>query len=78
MLVDPRRLTTQKQSVTIGALARKKAFGQTIAMQNLDQILVVEDDKAIRELVAKFLSENGFRVTKAANWIANSKAEIST
>jgi two-component system, OmpR family, response regulator len=36
-------------------------------MHSLDQILVVEDDKAIRELVAKFLSENGFRVTKAAN-----------
>jgi two-component system, OmpR family, response regulator len=36
-------------------------------MQNAEQILIVEDDRAIRELVSKFLVTNGFRVTAVSN-----------
>jgi two-component system phosphate regulon response regulator OmpR len=36
-------------------------------MEDLPHILVVDDDKRLRELLRRFLSENGFRVTTAAD-----------
>ena len=34
---------------------------------NAPHVLLVDDDQRIRELLARFLSENGFRVTPAAD-----------
>jgi two-component system, OmpR family, response regulator len=36
-------------------------------MQVSEQILIVEDDRAIRDLLAKLLVDNGYRVSKASN-----------
>ena len=37
------------------------------AMDDIPHILVVDDDTRLRELLRKFLSENGFRVTTSAD-----------
>ena len=45
--------------------------------KNISHILVVDDDDRIRELVSKYLEENGFLVTTAKDAIdAKSKIEI--
>ena len=36
-------------------------------VREMPHILVVDDDTRLRELLRKFLSDNGFRVTVAAN-----------
>ena len=36
-------------------------------MEQLDHILIVDDDRDIRELLAQYLSKNGYQVTTAAN-----------
>lgn len=46
-------------------------------MEDLPHILVVDDDKRLRELLRRFLSENGFRVTTAAD-AAEARAKISS
>jgi two-component system, OmpR family, response regulator len=57
----------ETQSVTNPHLPTQRVTGQRDRMVAVEQILVVEDDRAIRELVSKFLVENGFRVTSVAN-----------
>ena len=42
---------------------------------NAPHILVVDDDKRIRDLLTQYLSDNGFRVTPAAN-AANARASM--
>ncbi len=46
-------------------------------MEDLPHILVVDDDKRLRELLRRFLSENGFRVTTAAD-AAEARAKIGS
>ena len=36
-------------------------------MENQDHILIVDDDRGIRELLAAYLEKNGMRVSLAAN-----------
>jgi two-component system OmpR family response regulator len=36
-------------------------------MENTDHILIVDDDRGIRELIATYLEKNGMRVSLAAN-----------
>ncbi|SPV12734.1 two component transcriptional regulator [Burkholderia cenocepacia] len=36
-------------------------------MDKLDHVLIVDDDRAIRELIADYLEKNGMRVSLAAN-----------
>ena len=36
-------------------------------MENTDHILIVDDDREIRELLAAYLEKNGMRATVAAN-----------
>lgn len=44
-------------------------------LEDLPHILVVDDDTRLRELLSKYLSENGFRVT-TANDAANARAKL--
>jgi two-component system, OmpR family, response regulator len=39
----------------------------TFAMDHIDHVLVVDDDREIRELVSNYLKKNGLRVTVAAD-----------
>lgn len=36
-------------------------------MEKTDHILIVDDDRGIRELIAGYLEKNGMRATLAAN-----------
>ena len=36
-------------------------------MDKIDHVLIVDDDRAIRELIADYLEKNGMRVSLAAN-----------
>ena len=36
-------------------------------MENIDHVLIVDDDRGIRELIATYLEKNGMRVSLAAN-----------
>src|SRR6202789_3949936 len=36
-------------------------------MENTDHVLIVDDDRGIRELLATYLEKNGMRVSLAAN-----------
>jgi two-component system OmpR family response regulator len=36
-------------------------------MENIDHVLIVDDDRGIRELIAGYLEKNGMRVSLAAN-----------
>jgi two-component system OmpR family response regulator len=48
-----------------GADETQKAM--TIRMENTDHVLIVDDDRGIRELLATYLEKNGMRVSLAAN-----------
>ena len=41
--------------------------GSTTLTDNAPHVLIVDDDQRIRDLLARFLQENGFRVTTAEN-----------
>ena len=42
-------------------------------MSNNKQVLVVDDDQAIRELLAEYLSKNNYQVLTAEEGIENAK-----
>ena len=46
-------------------------------MTELPHILVVDDDTRLRELLRKYLTEQGFRVTAAAN-AADARAKLAS
>lgn len=46
---------------------RVSRTGKTPVADNAPHILVVDDDQRIRDLLARFLQENGFRITTAEN-----------
>jgi len=46
-------------------------------IDDLPHILAVDDDKRLRELLRKFLSENGFLVTAASD-AAEARAKLSS
>jgi two-component system, OmpR family, response regulator len=48
-------------------MALAQQLGQNLTMKISEQILIVEDDKSIRELTAKLLVSHGFRVATASN-----------
>jgi two-component system OmpR family response regulator len=48
------------------SLSREKRNG-TSAMSHVDHVLVVDDDREVRELVATYLKQNGLRASTAAD-----------
>jgi two-component system OmpR family response regulator len=46
---------------------RDPEIGYKVNMEQLDHILIVDDDREIRELLAQYLTKNGFQVSTAAN-----------
>ena len=42
-------------------------FGLEISVEHIDHILVVDDDRDIRELIVDYLVKSGYRATGAAN-----------
>ena len=47
--------------------ARAHATGEGAVTDNAPHILVVDDDQRIRDLLARYLQENGYRITTADN-----------
>jgi two-component system, OmpR family, phosphate regulon response regulator OmpR len=47
--------------------ASKPGTDSTYVADNAPHVLIVDDDQRIRDLLARFLQENGFRVTTAEN-----------
>ncbi len=42
-----------------------------LTMDHIDHILIVDDDREIRELVASYLKKNGLRVDCRGGWAAH-------
>jgi two-component system OmpR family response regulator len=45
----------------------EKESGKPLPMDHIDHVLVVDDDREIRDLVSSYLKKNGLRVTTAAD-----------
>ena len=55
--------------------ASRKESGKTPPAEDAPHILIVDDDRRIRELLKRYLSDNGYRVT-AAEHAAEAKARL--
>jgi two-component system, OmpR family, phosphate regulon response regulator OmpR len=62
----PKTPTEIRQSKSGGDMTSSRAAPEALH-DNAPHVLLVDDDQKIRDLLARFLNENGFRVTPAAD-----------
>src|SRR5882672_9148503 len=68
------RSETATQSVTLFPKRRRKLQVSSVAMERTPHILVVDDHRDIRDLLARFLTKHGFRASVAESAAAARKA----